>query len=220
MKHSNDEMKRIVLVGGGGHCRSVLDTLNRSNDYGEILITDSNIPAETVIDGATVLGNDDILPNLFVRGISNAFVTIGSVGARESDELRQKLYENVKSLGFAIPYIIDSSAIVSNSSQIAEGVYIGKNAVINAGAKIDKMAIINTGAIVEHECKIGAYSHVSIGAVLAGRVEVGEGTFIGANSTIIQCIKIGANSVIGAGSVVLGDVPDNTTVVGVYNGHK
>jgi sugar O-acyltransferase (sialic acid O-acetyltransferase NeuD family) len=219
-QHSKDYNKAIVLIGGGGHCRSVLDSLNSIDEYEEVIITDPNIPAGTNIDGVIVVGDDDILPDLFSRGIKKAFITIGSVGDRKSIELRQQLFNKVTAIGFEVPSVIDKTALVSKNAKIHDGVFVGKKAIVNAGAEIGKMAIINTGAIIEHECSVGAFSHVSIGAVLAGQAEVGEGAFIGANSTVIQCRKIGANSVIGAGSIVLSDVPANTTVVGVYNGHK
>ena len=212
--------KIIVLVGGGGHCRSVLDTLNRTNEYKKILITDPNIPVGTIIDGAEVVGDDSVLPNLLEQGIKYAFITTGSIGEKDNIELRRKLYDKVNDIGFIIPKIIDQSAVVSCSANILDGVFVGKNAVINVGSQIGKMTIINTGAIIEHECIIGDYSHVSVGAVLAGQVVIEKGVFVGANSTIIQCKRVGEYSVIGANSVVLSDVPDNYTALGVFKTHN
>ena len=72
--------RSIVLLGGGGHCKSVLDTVIRGNLYDKIYITDPQIPAGTVIlDRATVVGNDETLLSLIEKGIRNAFITVGVI---------------------------------------------------------------------------------------------------------------------------------------------
>lgn len=206
------EDKRLVLVGGGGHCKSVLDTILCLGTFNEIVITDQTSLAGSTIMGCKVVGNDDILPYLYYRGIKNAFITVGSI---KSTRLRCKLYELIKSIGFNLPNIIDSTAVVSESAKLGKGIFIGKNAVVNACAEIEDMAIINTGSVVDHECIVGAFTHLSVNASICGQSSVGANSFIGANATIIQGIHIGNNVIIGAGSVVLEDVGSNRMVYGV-----
>lgn len=206
---------KIVLIGGGGHCKSILDTLNSSFDYEDIFISDPRLKLGTEINGAIVAGGDEVLPELLNQGVKYAFVTIGSVGNRESIELRRDLYCKAKALGYQIPNVIDRTAIVSESAKLSEGIFIGKRAVVNADVDLGTMAIINTGAIVEHECVVGGFSHISIGVVLAGGVNIGDNTFIGAGTTVIQDLYIGKNSVIGAGALVNKCVPDNCKAVGI-----
>lgn len=206
-------LKRLVLIGGGGHCRSVLDTVFRMKRYGEIVITDRFIPAETQIMGCRVAGDDQMLPELFERGFTEAFLTVGSI---KDTSLKRRLYDQAEAVGFDFPNIIDPSAAVSGFARLAKGVFIGKNAVVNAGANIGKMVIINTGSVIEHECDIGEFSHISVGAILCGGVQAGRDVFVGANATVIQGVKIGRNSLIGAGSLVCKDVPPNMAVLGKY----
>lgn len=203
----------IVLIGGGGHCKSVIDTILRSRLFNEILITDKSVPFGTKILEGKVIGTDEMLEGLLHQNIRSAFITIGSI---KSTILRRKAAEYATEMGFSFPTIIDSSATVSMDVNVGEGVYIGKNAMVNAECIIDNMAIVNTGAIIEHDCHIGNYTHIAVGAVLCGGVVVGNDSFIGANSTVIQEIKIGRNCIIGAGSTVLKDVPDNMTVYGIW----
>ncbi len=205
----------IVLIGGGGHCKSVIDTILRGRLFNEILVTDKSVPLGTKILEGRVIGTDEMLEGLRHQDIRNAFITIGSI---KSAALRRKVAEYAAGMGFSFPTIIDSSATVSMDVNIGEGVYIGRSAMVNAGCIIDNMAIINTGVIIEHDCRIGTYTHIAVGAVLCGGVVVGNDSFIGANSTVIQGIKIGRNCVIGAGSTVLKDIPDNMTVYGVWGG--
>lgn len=201
-------MEEIVLIGGGSHALSVADTIISGKNYKIVGYTDE---ADTHIS-LRYLGTDDILESLFEKGVINAALTVGYLG---KNNIRDRLYRMVKRIGFWLPKIIDPSAVISGSTDVGDGVFIGKHAVVNTGAKIGKMCIINTGTIIEHNSRIGEYSHIAVGAVLCGDVHVGEHTFIGANATIIQGVQIGVNAIIGAGSVVIGNVPDNGRVVGV-----
>ena len=201
---------RLVLIGGGGHCKSVLDTLIKLNSYSEIVVTDCNIPVGVRILGCRVVGHDGMLSQLFGKGYKNAFITIGSI---KSTNKRRDAFVRTKKIGFQFPAIIDPNAVVASSASIAEGVFIGKNAIVNADVVIGKMAIINTGAIVEHDCQIGEFTHIAVGAVVCGNAVIENNVLIGANAVVIQGVKIGRNSIIGAGSVVIHDVPENSTVI-------
>lgn len=198
-------MKKLVLIGGGGHCKSVLDAVLRRSEYSEIVITDPEITEGTKICGCRVVGTDEALPNLLNWGFEHAFITVGSI---TNPSIRIKLVDKAKALGFIFPVIVDPSAIISDYSQIGNGTFIGKNAVINADTTIGKHCIINTGCIIEHECRVGDFTHISVGSILCGNVRVGKESFIGAGATVIQGIKIGNHTVVGANSIVLTDVED------------
>lgn len=204
--------RKIVLIGGGGHCKSVLNTIYRIGFYDEIVVTDKGYPGIKDILGIPVVGNDDRLPELRQSGYTDAFITLGSI---KSTELRHLLYEKAVNLGFHLPCIVDPSAQVSKHTSLGVGIFIGQNTVVNADVRIGDMAIINTGAIIEHECIIGSYSHISVGAKLCGAVSVGEDVLVGAGAVVIQGVQIGIGALIGAGSVVLGDVKGCQTVVGL-----
>lgn len=195
-------MQDIVVVGFGGHAKSVIDVLERQNQYRIVGFTD--VEPKPSYRGYEYLGTDDILPKLYRMGIKCAHVAIGYMGY---GELRDKLYYKIKNIGYSMPVVIDPSAVVACDAQIGEGCFIGKNVIINADARIEKMCIINTAAIIEHECNIKEYTHIAVGAILCGNVVVGSHNLIGAGTTIIQGCTVGNNCVIGAGSVVVRDVP-------------
>ncbi len=151
----------IVLIGGGGHCKSVIDTILRDGFFNEILITDKSVPSGDRFLEGKVIGTDEMLEDLRHQYIRNAFITIGSI---KSTALRRKAAKYAAGMGFSFPTIIDLSATVSLDVNIGEGVYIGRSAMVNAGCIIDNMAIINIGAIIEHDCRIGSYTHIAVGA--------------------------------------------------------
>ncbi|AUM97504.1 TPA: acetyltransferase [Clostridium botulinum] len=203
--------RKILLLGGGGHCKSVLDSLISRKLYTEIAIIDKKENVGKSILGVSIIGCDDDLLKFYKEGYTYAFVTLGSIGDPIN---RVKLFKKLKQIGFKIPNIIDSTAIISEYVDLAEGIYIGKNVVINVGTYIDKGAIINTSSIIEHDCIIGEFSHISPGSVLCGEVQIGANTHVGARSVVKQQVKIGAKTLIGMGSVVLKNISENVIAFG------
>lgn len=194
-------MRKLVLIGGGGHCKSVLDAALRMDAFQEIVILDPNLPIRSEVMGCAVYGDDDKLDELRKKGFEEAFITVGCVG---DTSLRRKLAKKADRYNFTYPCVIDPSAVVSEFAKLERGIFVGKNAVINSGAKIGEHSIINTGAIVEHDCHIGAFTHVAVGVTLCGDCNIEEDVFIGAGATLIQGLKIERNRFIKAGEVVVG----------------
>lgn len=199
------EPKKIVLVGGGGHSRVVLHTLQRSKIYQIVGFVDKNLMRGTSVNGFQVLGDDEALEDVYARGCHQAFIAIGSVGDVGS---RRRIFERLKALDFSLPSLVDSDAVVADSAQIAAGTYVAAGVVIQPGSRIGQNAIINTGAVVDHDCFLGDFVHLAPGSTLSGGVKVGEGTHIGTGSSVIEGVSIGRETIIGAGSVVVQDIPD------------
>lgn len=205
------ESKKILLIGGGGHCCSVLDSIISLNTYDEIGIIEREPKKNQSVMGVSVIGTDADLPFLFNNGWHYAFITLGSIG---DSSKRESIYSNLCKEGFVIPSIIDPSAIIGSNTYISDGSFIAKRVVINAGSNIGSCAIVNTGAIVEHDCFVGDFVHISPGSTLCGEVKVGNSSHIGAGAVVRQMIKIGEGSLVGAGSVVVKDIPDGVEAFG------
>lgn len=202
-------MRKLLLIGGGGHCHSVLDSVLNLETYEQIAIVDKNSCAGT--QTVPVIGQDKDLAYLFHSGWREAFIAIGSVG---NTSKRRWLYSLATKIGFSIPNIIDPSAIIAKDVQLKQGIFVGKRAFINARSRIGECAIINSGAIVEHDCIIGEFVHVSPGTVLCGQVQVENDAHVGAGSVVRQQIKIGSRALVGIGSVVVKDIPKDARAYG------
>ncbi len=200
--------KKLLLIGGGGHCKSVLDSVLSLHVYDAIGIVDYT---NTPVGGVPIVGQDEDLPNLLKTGWTDAIITVGSIG---DTALRRRLYKMASDVGFDIPAIADPSAVIAQNVVLAAGCYVGKGAILNAGSIIGRAAIINTGAVIEHECVLGEFAHISPGAVLCGQVIVGEDSHIGAAAVVRQQIKIGKGVVVGIGSVVVNNIPDHVKAYG------
>lgn len=204
-------MKKIVLVGGGGHCKVIIDIINSCKQYEIVGVTDNNKIGEKLLD-VPIIGDDSILAGMYQEGITHAFVCVGGLN---NMELRDKIYLKLKEIGFKIPTLIHKEAIVSSYAKIHEGTCIMAGAVVNAEAIIGENCIINTSSVIEHDCLIGKNTHISPKACILGGSIIGCNCHVGAGSSVIQGIHVGNSVVIGAGAVVINDLMDNVTAVGI-----
>jgi len=201
----------IVILGSGGHAKSVIDCLLNQQKYNIAAILGCEADVGKKICGLTVSGTDEDIKDYIAHGISKSFIAIGSV---ESFALRARLYDWIKGLGLSLVNVIDDSSVIAKTVRLGEGVFIGKGVVVNTDAEISDMVILNTGCIIEHDCSVGRFTHIAPGTVLCGCASVGESTFVGANTTVLHCKGIGRNSIVGAGSVVTKDVGDGCKAYG------
>jgi sugar O-acyltransferase (sialic acid O-acetyltransferase NeuD family) len=178
--------EKIVLIGGGGHCRSVIDVIELTNKYEIIGIVDTKENIGKKVLDYEVIACDDDLETIF-QTCKNAVITVGQI---KSNQIRVKLFEKLTKIGFNLPIIISPLAYVSKHSCIDEGTIVMHHALINVNVKIGKNCIINTKALIEHDCIIEDNCHISTASVLNGGVVVKENTFFGSNSVSKEYITI------------------------------
>lgn len=203
--------KTMLLIGGGGHAKSIIDSIKSNGDFIIVGILDNHLKIGECVDHIPVIGKDSDAKHYYNEGIQYAFISVGSIG---NPKIRIAVYHQLSQLGYQFPNVIDSSAVLAKNIQLGNGNYIGKGAIIGAEAKIKNNCIINTGVIIEHECEISDFVHIASGSTLCGQVKIGSKTHIGANTTIIQSITVGSSCLIGAGSVVLRSLADNIKAYG------
>lgn len=206
-------MKQVIGLGAGGHAKIIVEILRLLGEFDIVGLLDANPELHgTSILQVPVLGNDSLLPELFARGVRQAFVGLGGTG---DNRPRASLYLLARQNKFEMLSAIDPRAIVSPSAVLGEGVMVMPGAVINADSRLGNNVVVNTGAIVEHDCRIGDHVHIATGARLGGGVIVLEGAHIGLGAAIKQGVQVGRNAIVGAGAVVIRDVADDATVIGV-----
>jgi sugar O-acyltransferase (sialic acid O-acetyltransferase NeuD family) len=198
----------LLIVGAGGHGKSVADAAMCMGEWDEIAFVDRKHPALSANGRWPVIAGQDDLSALRAL-FPQATVAVGNAVTR------LQLLDELKARGFAIPAIRHPSAVIAPDVALDEGVVILAGAIINTGARIGRGCIVNTGASVDHDCMLGEGVHVCPGARLAGEVAVGDRAWIGIGASVIQQRKIGKASTVGAGAAVIHDVADGATVGGV-----
>jgi len=199
-------VKPILLIGGGGHCRSCIDVIEAEGKYkiaGIIEQTGGN--SESVL-GYQILGNDNDLSEL-VKECSTALITVGQI---KNAELRVRLFQQLRGIGFELATIISPRAYVSKNATLGAGTIVMHDAFVNTGAKIGNNCILNTKSLVEHDAIVEGHCHISTSSVVNGGTIIREKTFIGSNTITKEYITVGKTSVIGGGLRVMSDVQENT----------
>lgn len=198
----------ILLIGGGGHCRSVIDVIESGTQFEVAGIVQPASETPDPVLGYPVLGNDEALPYL-LRYSPWALVTVGHL---KEVSLRKRLFGMLIELEAEIPVVISPRAYVSQHAQLGIGTVVLHGAVVNAATLLGENCIINSMALVEHDVRIGAHCHISTGARLNGSVDVGAGCFIGSGAVIHQGVSIGDGSQIGAGCIINHNLEARTVV--------
>lgn len=204
-------MKRVVIIGGGGHAREVADILRHQINEELLLIG-------CVVDDPE--NNHAAPPDLPLLGSWDWFdaadradlFVICAVGAPQA---RKLLVERAVARGLPFTSAISPLACISPEAKLGAGVMIFPFSFISAGAFIGDHVIVNAGTTVSHQTTIASYGTLSPGVNIAGTVSIGEGCFVGIGARILQGLAIGRWSTIGAGSAVIRNVPDSVSVAGV-----
>ncbi len=204
-----DNPAALLIYGGGGHAKSLIDLIRLAYNYTIQGIVDDGIPAGTKILDVPVLGGGELLPVLRRKGFYQAVNAVGGIG---SITPRLTVYQRLAEAGFTCFTVIHTRAFVEPNASVADGCQIFFNAYVGSDVKVGFGSIINTGAIVSHDCVLGEYVNISPGAILAGAVRVGDRALIGMGATINLGVSIGAGARVGNSAVVKADVPENGIV--------
>ena len=191
-------MNKIILIGGGGHCKSVIDVIEQEACFKIAGIIDKPELLDSKVLGYSVIGNDTDLENL-VKKYQYALITIGQI---KSPSARIKHFNLANKVGFSFPSIISPSAYVSKHSKIGKGTVIMHRATVNANTTVGDNCIINSKALIEHDCLILNHCHISTNVTINGGVKIKSKSFIGSNVTTKNNITINENSFIKAGTLV------------------
>jgi len=209
------ELVRVVGVGAGGHAKILVELLEQTRIYELVGFTDVDRTRwGAKLMGYPVLGGDEVLAELYEKGVRAAFIGVGAVSSGGT-KLRAKLFRQLAEIGFEMPTLIHSKAAVSPSASIGVGSVVMAGAVMSSDVRVGDNVVVYSGTVIEHDSVIESHVLLSPGVKIAGGVKIQEGTFLGIGASIIQGVSVGRWTTIGAGAVVLKHLNDNVVAVGV-----
>lgn len=201
-------MKPLLIIGSGGHGKSVLDCVIQVGKYDKVVFATNN-PAQNPIKGFDILNEEDLSLREIKEGFAGVVVAIGDNASR------LKKVDFLESNGVDLPVLVHPRASVSPLAHIEHGTVVMAGAVVNAYARVGRGCIINTGSIVEHECVLGAGVHLSPNVTLGGGTAIGIRTWMCVGSCAADHLHIGSENVVAAGSVVIKDIENTGLYAGV-----
>lgn len=198
--------KPVILIGGGGHARSLMALAHDTGDHIAGIVSIS--PPENCM--TDYYGDDSCF--LQSHDPDSVCIHIAMVASHSGDMThRRKLITQYAA--YTHKSFIAPSAIITDGSEIGAGCAVMHGVIVNA-ATIGADTVLNTGAIIEHNCVIGSNVFIGPGAVLCGNVSVGDDVFIGAGVTVAPGICIASGTIIGMGATVINNISDSGTYVG------
>ena len=186
-------MKKIILIGGGGHAESCIEVIKSQKEFYPYLLIDQKLKKKNQIK--TILEKD------FIKNYSlkNKNIHIG-IGQLKNGKQREKIYKYYKNKFCKFPVIKSKSSYISKTSRIGEGTIIMHKVMININVNIGKNCIINSGSIIEHDVKIGNHVHIAPGAIILGGCNIGDYSFVGSGTVVRQNSTIKKKSILPSGN--------------------
>lgn len=184
--------KKLLIVGAGGHGRSVAEAVLLQADYTLEGFIDDSWSANQALWDYPILGNTSDMA-LFRQRVDAAVVAIGNNKARAM--MQRRLVE----AGIKPVTIIHPKAMVSPRASIGEGSAIMAGAVVGTEAVLGAGVIVNSGAVVDHHCRVGDFAHLGVNAAMAGGSVLGEGAWMQAGSALGYRVRVGAGEILFPG---------------------
>jgi sugar O-acyltransferase (sialic acid O-acetyltransferase NeuD family) len=187
---------RLLIVGAGGHGRSVAEAVLMSGDFELVgFLDDAAFVGGVNVWGMPVVGPAKSFGD-FILHASHAVVAIGN------NTLRQKLCGQLQAAGFALASVIHSRAIVSPRAQLGEGVTVMAGAIVGTEAVLGQGVIVNCGAVVDHHAQVHDFGHLGVNACMAGGSVLGSLAWMQAGSAIGYGVQLAAGTVLKPGEAI------------------
>lgn len=188
--------KRLLIIGAGGHGRSVAEAALLGQDYALMaFLDDATKPPEHHLWGCPVWGATAMLADCRGR-IDEVIVAIGN------NALREALHQQAKAQGISLATVVHPAAMVSPTATLGEGSTIMAGAIVGTGAQLGEGVIINCGAVVDHDCVVESFGHLGVNAGMAGGSVLGRSAWMPVGSALAYGVKVLAGRVLRAGEVV------------------
>lgn len=197
----NNNLKKICILGSGGHATSCVDLIESTNEFeivGIIIKKNEKKNDKKFLKKYQILGNDNDLKKIF-KFCKNIVIGISLYKDLSS---RDKIFKDLKKIGFKLPIIYSRKSHVSLGVKIDEGTQIFHGVTINKNAIIGKNCIINSHALIEHDVHINDNSQISTGAIINGGCTIKENTFVGSGSIVRENIIVKKKSFIKMGTII------------------
>jgi len=169
--------KRLLIVGAGGHGRSVAEAVLAANQFELAGFADDAAHASTQIWGIPVLGTTADLRS-YRNYADAAIVAIGN------NALREALSEKLRVAGFELVTVIHPRAIVSPTAIIGVGSAIMAGAIVGTEANLGRGVIVNCSAIVDHHAQVEDFGHLGVNACMAGGARLGKAAWLQAGVSL------------------------------------
>jgi sugar O-acyltransferase (sialic acid O-acetyltransferase NeuD family) len=201
----------LVVLGAGGFCRNVLDTVDAVNKQRAryrllgLLDRTEQLSPELTRRGSRLLGTDAAFADIDAHYV----IAVADPG------VRRRLDAYASGLGRTAGVLVHPASTMSEHSVPGPGMVVVAGARIASDVDCGRHVHVNFNATVGHDVRLGDYVTLHPQAAVSGDVVLGDGATVGSGAVILPGLTIGRNATVGAGAVVTADVTAGVTVIGV-----
>lgn len=186
-------MKKLLIVGAGGHGRCCLEIAKAMQDFQVISFLDDN--GSHKINDYSIIGTIDEMSSYYGE-YEDIFIAIGN------NTIRKKLSKKAKEIGYNLVNLIHPAAMIMDAD-IGEGCVCFSGVVIESQAKVGNGCIITSNSVINHDAVLEDYVLVYSNTTIRPNTLIGTETRIGSNCCIEMNVKIQAGSEITTGSIIM-----------------
>ncbi len=187
---------RLLVVGAGGHGRSLAEAVLMSGDFDLVgFLDDGAFDSGVDVWGLPVLGPVNAFAD-YAALASHAVVAIGN------NALRQKMFAQLQAAGFALARVVHPRAIVSPRAQLGEGVAVMAGAIVCTEAVLGQGVIVNCGAVVDHHAQVHDFGHLGVNACMAGGSVLGALAWMQAGAALGYGVMLPSGVTLAPGEAV------------------
>lgn len=201
-------MDKIILIGGGGNSKKIIDILIENGYYIQGILDDKY---NNIIEYYRNIKIIDKISNINNYKNCKFVVTIGDMNFRKSFFSK---YSNLNYIN-----------VINKKSYISPTVCLGKGIIIHHGVNIGPDVIIgdfshiDTNGNIEHDTIMGSNCLICPGVIICGHSTIKNNVFVGAgtvviNSTNSKKIIIDDDVIVGAGSIITKSITKNMLYYG------
>lgn len=206
----------VVVVGGGGMGRCVLDLIDAVNAatpdapaFEALGVVDDGDPDVGLLEarGVTFLGGLDRLAELPLD--VGYLIGIGAAAPRRAIDTA------LLRTGRPSPVLVHPNVHRGFDVRLGPGVVIASHVSMENNIRLGRHVHVNQNSTVGHDTVIGDHCTLSPLVAVSGGVTLEEAVFVGTGATVNQGLTIRQGATVGASAAVVTDVAREATVLGV-----
>lgn len=188
-------MKRLLIVGAGGHGRSVAEAVLAGGVFQLMGFLDDAVAQTRQVWQWPVFASTAELIHCRQHAEA-AIVAIGNNGLREA------LQGRLRAAGFEIATVVHPQAMVSPRASLGAGCAVMAGAIVGTEARLGQGVIVNSGAVVDHHCQVDSFAHLSVRAAMAGGTVLGRAAWMQAGSVLGYGVRVAPGIVLEPGTAL------------------
>lgn len=192
--------KKIIIIGLSNNAKLAAFYFQRDTDFEVVGFAVNKEFIKSDIFYNLPVYEIESLKEKFQPSNYYAFV---AVGYNNMNKVREKLYYQMKELGYILPNYISPKCSYITEETIGDNNFILEDNTIQPFVKIGSNNVLWSGNHIGHDVEIGDHNFITSHVVVSGFTKIRNNCFVGVNVTLRDSIEIADYTLLAAGSIIM-----------------